>query len=256
LWVAGIRRTIHKGRLVRASPGGLLMSLGARSWPDQKRRSSTASNNREGLRGAWRRHRRRLLWWSPVALGALAAAIGVPLAATYQPLQQGETGGGSFPGLPSATSMRWIYKYIPAAEAPELYVAPQRGPFALSGSVVNYGSFPVTILGVSQAPGSPFTAAGPVRYLTSAQWDLTSPRRQVLHDVTLAPGQAIIIGMPLRIAYCADRRMYAGDDMFLVTERFLGFTHTVPIPYVGYGRPVITNAPGGQRGAPGTFCGE
>jgi hypothetical protein len=135
-------------------------------------------------------------------------------------------------------------------------VAPQRGPFTLSGSVTNFGPFPVTILGVSQAPDSPFTPAGPVRYLTGTEQDVTPPPRHVLHDVTLAPGQtkSIIIGMPLRIDYCADRRMYTDEDVFLVTERFLGFTHTVPIPFVGYGQPVITNAQGGTPGAPGTFC--
>lgn len=49
---------------------------------------------------------------------------------------------------------------------------------------------------------------------------------------------------------------YTGEDVFLVKERFLGFTHTVPIPFVDYGRPVVTNAPGGQSGTPGTFCGR
>jgi len=182
----------------------------------------------------------------------LAVAIGLPLVATYQPLQPGETGGGSFPGLPTAASMRWVTKYI--ANGPELYVAPQRGTFALSGSVVNGGPFPVTILGVTQAPGSPFTPAGPVRYLTGDE----QSRTHVLRDLTLAPGLAktIIIGMPLRIAYCADRRVYTGEDVFLVKERFLGFTHTVPIPFVDYGRPVVTNAPGGQSSTPGTFCGR
>jgi hypothetical protein len=60
--------------------------------------------------------------------------------------------------------------------------------------------------------------------------------------------------MPLRIDYCADRRNYTGEDVFLVQERFLGFTHTVPIPFVDYGRPVITNAPGDGHSGPGTFC--
>ena len=108
--------------------------------------------------------------------------------------------------------------------------------------------------GVWQQPGSPFSPAGPVRYLTDAEWNLAHPGRHVLHDVTLAPGQGIMIGMPLRIRYCADRRNYAGQDVFMVTVRFLGFTHTVPIPWVDYGRPVVTNAPGGQPGHPGAFC--
>jgi hypothetical protein len=63
-----------------------------------------------------------------------------------------------------------------------------------------------------------------------------------------------MIGMPLRIGYCAGRRAYAGEDTFLMTERFLGFTRTVPLPFVDYGRPVVTNAPGGQPGPAGTFC--
>jgi hypothetical protein len=51
-----------------------------------------------------------VLRWSPVALVVLTAATGVPLVATYQPLQPGETGGGSFPGLPTAAGMRWVTK--------------------------------------------------------------------------------------------------------------------------------------------------
>lgn len=226
------------------------MSLGARSWPDQGNRATAASGNASRLRGAWRRLRRRLLRWSPVALVVLIVAIGLPLVATYQPLQDGNTGGGSFPGLPSATTMRLITKYM--VNGSELYIAPQRGAFALAGSVVNRGPFPVTILGVSQAPGSPFSPAGPVRYAT--QW-MTPPRRHVLHDITLTPGQGFMIGMPLRIAYCADRRMYTGETVFLVTERFLGFTHTMAIPFLG-GPPVVTNAPGDRHGTPGTFCSD
>jgi hypothetical protein len=202
----------------------------------------------------WRHHRRRLLWWSPVALLALAATIGMLLAARYQPLQPGGAGAASFPGLRTGTGVRWIYQYIPMPDAPERYVPTQRRPFALAASVVNRGSFPVTITGVSQPPGSPFTAAGPARYLTPAEQNLDRPPRHVLRDITLAPGQAIMIGMPLRFAYCADRRSYTGEDVFLVTERFLRFTRTVPMPFVDYGRPVITNAPGGQPGPPGTFC--
>ncbi len=192
------------------------------------------------------------LRWSPVALIGLAVAILLPLAVTYQPLQPGNYGGGSFPGLRTGAGIRWVSQYIP--NGPYLYVPVQRRPFALAASVVNRGPFPVTIVGAWQEAGSPFSPAGPVRYLTDAEWDLAHPGRHVLHDVTLAPGQGIAIGMPLRIRYCADRRNYAGQDVFMVTVRFLGFTHTVPIPWVDYGRPVVTNAPGGQPGHPGTFC--
>lgn len=230
------------------------MSVGARSLPDRGRRQAAASGDASGLRGAWRRHRRRLLWWSPVALIALAAAILVPLAASYQPLQPRGGGGASFPGLRTAAGLRWVSRYIPARYAPELYVPVQRGPFALAASVINTGPFPVTITGVSQQAGSPFTAAGPARYLTPAETNMDHPPQHVLRDITLAPGQGIMIGMPLRIEYCADRRTYTGEDVYLLTESFLGFTRTVPLPFTDYGRPVVTNAPGGQPGPAGTFC--
>ncbi len=225
------------------------MSLGAPVWPEYRRSPWAGAGP---LRRFLRRHRRRLLRWSPVALIVLAAAILLPLAVTYQPLQPGGAGGISFPGLRTGTGIRWVSQYIP--NGPYLYVPVQRRPFALTASVVNLGSFPVTIAGVWQQPGSPFSPAGPVRYLTEAEWNLAHPGRHVLHDVTLAPGQGIMIGMPLRMRYCADRRNYAGQDVFMVTVRFLGFTHTVPIPWVDYGRPVVTNAPGGQPGHPGAFC--
>jgi len=203
----------------------------------------------------WRRHRRRLLWWSPVTLIALVVGTFALLAASYQPLQPLGEGGGSFPGLRTGAGIRWVYQYIP--NGPELYVPPQRGSFALGGSVANRGSFAVTIVGVRQPAGSPFTAAGPARYLTRAEWNqavFTNAPGHVLHDLTLGPGQGIMIGLPLRIAYCADRRSYAGEDVFLVTERFLSFTRTVAIPFFELGRPVVTNAPGGRPGTPGTFC--
>jgi hypothetical protein len=230
------------------------MSLRPSYWPDQGSRQAAVTVDPRSLRGIWRRRRRRLLGFAMVALTALAAAVLTLLAVSYQPLRPGGAGGGSFPGLRTGAGIRWIWQYVPMPNAAELYVPTQRGPFALAGSVVNSGPFAVTIVGVSQQPGSPFTAAGPARYLTSAEQNLARPPSHVLRDITLAPGQGIMIGMPLRIAYCADRRSYVGEDVFLVTEKFLGFTRTVPMPFVDYGRPVITNAPGGQPGTPGTFC--
>jgi hypothetical protein len=190
-----------------------------------------------------------------VALIALVAGIFTLLAASYQPLEPAGEGGGSFPGLPTGAGIRWVYQYIP--DGPELYVPPQRGSFALGGSVANRGSFAVTIVGVREPAGSPFTAAGPARYLRPSEWNqavMTHAPRHVLRDVTLGPGQGIMIGLPVRIGYCADRRSYVGEDVFLVTERFLGFTRTVAIPFFEVGRPVVTNAPGDRPGAPGTFC--
>ncbi|HET7015148.1 MAG TPA: hypothetical protein VFI65_14620 [Streptosporangiaceae bacterium] len=231
------------------------MSLAARSRPDQAGAAAAASGEARSGQGWWRRHRRRLAVCAPVGVVVVAIAVFGLFAADYQPLRQGNGGGGSFPGLRTGTGIRWVSRYVPGG--PELYVPPQRESFALAGSVVNSGSFPITIVGVSQQPGSPFTAAGPVRYLTSAGWDRASlghPVRHLLRDVTLAPGEGIMIGMPLRIAFCASRRSYTGEDVFIVKEKFLGFTHAVLIPFVDYSHPVITNASGGKPGPPGSYC--
>ncbi len=231
------------------------MSLTARSRQPQASPNMTAAGGLNSRRGFWRRNRRRLSWWSPAVLVVLVAGILTGLAARYQPLTPGNASGGSFPGLPTATGMRWVTKYIPGE--PELYVPPQRGTFAFSASMVNSGPFPITIVGISQPPGSPFTPAGPARYLAGPQWgraELTGhPPRQVLRDVTIRPGEGVTIGIPVRIAYCAGRTSYVGEDIFLVTEKFLGFTRTIPMPL---GFPAVTDAPGGQQGHPGTYCGS
>jgi hypothetical protein len=230
------------------------VSLAARSWPGQLG-GPAAGGEARSWRDWWRRHRRWLASCAPAGVVVAAVAMSGLFAAGYQPLREGGAGGGSFPGLRTGAGIRWVSQYI--AGGPELYVPPQRGAFALAGSVVNSGSFPVTIVGVSQVSGSPFTAAGSARYLTGAGWRLANlgrPVRHLLRDVTLAPGEGIMIGMPLRIAYCASRRSYTGEDVFVVKEKFLAFTHAVLIPFVDYGRPVITNAPGGQPGRPGSYC--
>ncbi len=97
-----------------------------------------------------------LLVLTPVLLLAIAASVLAVLAAHYQPLSDGGSGGGSFPGLPLGSGVRWVNGPVE-----ELYVPPQRGRFALSSFLVNYGSFPTTIEAVTQLPGSPLIAAGP-----------------------------------------------------------------------------------------------
>lgn len=248
-------QNVSKQRAVLVSGPGILWRLPmSQTAPPLQGRGlgqAHAAGDAGRMRGIWRRHRRL---WSAAALVAIAAFVLTLMAASYQPLQPGNSGGGSFPGLRTGVGIRWVSQYIP--DGSELYVPTQRGSFALAGSVVNRGSFAITVVGVQQPPGSPFSAAGPVRYMTEAQWNLanlTHPPRHLLHDVTLAPGQGIMIGMPLRIAYCADRRSYVGEANFLVIEKFLGFTHVVQVPIFG-GDQVVTNAPGDPPGSPGTFC--
>jgi hypothetical protein len=133
-------------------------------WPGQR----PASSRRSGRRGDFGRRRRLMvLVLTPVVLLAVAAGVLGVLAAHYQPLGAGGSGGGSFPGLPLGSGIRWV------DGSPEnLCVPPQRGEFALSAAVDNYGSLPVTIEAVTQSPGSPFIAAGPC--CTSSQRSTTS----------------------------------------------------------------------------------
>jgi hypothetical protein len=198
------------------------------------------------------RHRRQLLLLllTPVALLTVAAGVLALLAAHYQPLSSGGSGGGSFPGLPLGTGIQWVN----GGPEEDLYVPPQRGTFALSSTLVNTGSFPVTIEAVTQLPGSPLIPAGPVLYFVSAlQNELQQARGRVLRNVTIAPGQEITIGMPLRTWRCAYRHENTGVASFLIRERFLIFTQTVALPLIG-GPEVIMNTPGSEPGDPNTVC--
>lgn len=192
-----------------------------------------------------------LLVLTPVILLAVAASVLAVLAAHYQPLSSGGTGGGSFPGLPLGPGIRWV-----DGSPEELYVPPQRGVLALSSSLVNNGPFPVTIEAVTQLPGSPLMAAGPVLYFVATLQNALQPAPgRVLYNVTLRPGQQIMIGMPLRTWRCAYRHENTAVASFLVRERFLIFTRTVALPVIGDGAQVLMNTPGGGRpGDPNTLC--
>ena len=226
------------------------MCSAAGSWQHHGQSQIAAAADGRYLCGGFWSRRRRLLWLVPLGVLAVAAAVLATLAANYQPLGPGGSGGGSFPGLPTGEGLRWL-----PGSGDALYVPPQRGTFALAGSVYNDGSWPVTIVAVSQWPGSPFTAAGAAVYVSARDPNPLQPRVRVLRDVTLSPGQTIEVGMPLRTLYCADRRSYMDVPVFLVKERFFVFTRTVAIPLIDYDSPVVTNQPSRQPGAPGTFCG-
>lgn len=221
------------------------MSLAARSWQGHGQSGRGVAGDRHVRGGVpWYRRRRVLLWMLPTLLVAASGAVLATLAASYQPLGPGGTGGGSFPHLPTGTGIRWVSAYPPQQQ---LYVPPQRGTFALAGSIRNNGSFPVTIEAVSQPAASPLTAAGRVLYMAPSDRDFLQFRVHVLRNLTLGPGQMIEIGMPLRTLYCADRRAYTDVVFFLVKERFGVFTHTVAIPFID-GSAIVLNAPGGATG--------
>jgi hypothetical protein len=195
-----------------------------------------------GTAGSGRRHwswRRRFL----LALGALVATAVVilaVLAGIYQPVQGSDTPGNAFPGLPAVTGLRLVNTFGGAAG--EIYVPPQHGVFHLTGSIVNTGPQTVTILAVSilsprqQAEDTPsgvapwpLTPAGTVRWLIPAH---ASSLGSFPSSVSLAPGQVMDVGIPLRMSgRCYDPNGYAGDSTFYVKERFLLFTHWVAVQF-------------------------
>jgi hypothetical protein len=197
----------------------------------------------DGTGGSRRRRwswRRRIL----LALGALVAAAIVVLAVlagTYQPVQFGDAYGGAFPGLPAGTGIRSVNTFGGALG--ETYVPPQRGVFTLTESIQNTGPQAVTILAVSilspqdQVSGIapwPLTPAGTVRWMTPAY---ESPHQHISAtsgsfntSVSLGPGEFVYIGIPLRMSgRCYDPSGWTGNDVFYVKERFLFFTHWVPV---------------------------
>jgi hypothetical protein len=195
-----------------------------------------------------------LLFLLVMSIVVLAAAVvtAVLLAAHYQPLTDGGAGGGSFPGLPLGAGIRWV----DGAGQEDLYVPPQRGTFALSFTLVNDGTHPVTIEAVTQQSGSPLIAAGPVlHFAETPQNEQKSAPGRVLDDLTLRPGQEVMVGMPLRTSRCGYRQLKTIVTTVLVRERFFIFTRTIPFPIIGNtGDPVLVNTPGGRPGDPNAIC--
>jgi hypothetical protein len=188
-------------------------------------------------RWSWRR---RIL----LALGALVAAavlVLAVLAGTYQPVQFGNAYGGVFPGLPAGTGTRAVNTFGGATG--QTYVPPQRGVFTLTESIQNRGPQTVTILAVSilspQAQVSgvypwPLTPAGTVRWMTPAydgpHLHTPSTSGSFATSVSLAPGEFMYVGIPLRMSgRCYDPGAWTSNDVFYVKERFLFFTHWVPV---------------------------
>jgi hypothetical protein len=228
--------------LVSLQPGYL-----SDHWPAGRQ----ARWRKPGRRRGFRRPVLLLLMVTPVVLLATAAIVTVLLAAHYQPLSDGGAGGGSFPGLPEGAGIRWVDGPPPG----DLYVPPQRGTFALSFTMFNDGTYPVTIEAVTQQPGSPLIPAGPVLYFVDTlQNEEKSAPGLVLHGLTLRPGQGILVGMPLRTSRCGYRHLMTIVTTVLVRERFLTFTRTVPVPIIGTGAQVLVNTPGGRPGNPTAIC--
>jgi len=189
-----------------------------------------------------RRRRWRLVLFVVSALVLTAAVFLATLAGTYQPLRFGGEWGGSFPGLPSGVGIRTVNTFGIATG--DLYVPPQPGPFAIVESIQNSGSYGVTIEALSvQSPSAdypawPLAIAGPVLYRPEGGplWSKGQP----LLGLSLRPGQAIQVAIPLRQQGACYTQGWVGTSFFYVEEKFLTFEHWVKIPL---GAPLVMHQP-------------
>lgn len=186
--------------------------------------------------------------WVLLAVGTLLAAAVIVLtvlAATYQPIQEGGLSGIGYPGMPSGTGLRFVNNFLNVSNG-DTYIPPQRGVFTVTESFGNSGPEAVTIEAVTilspdeqaeetkgEAPW-PLTPAGAVHWRDEgAGPGLTQPTSgNSVVGLTLAPGQDIAIGIPLRISEpCYEPDSSTGADAFYVKVRYLSFTHWVAIPF-------------------------
>ena len=218
--------------------------------------------------GSRRRFPRRR--WVMLGLGALltaAVVILAVLAGTYQPVQAGGYSGIGFPGMPSGTGLRAVNNFLNVSNG-DTYVPPQRGVFTVTESIGNSGPEAVTIEAVTvlspeqQAeqtngqPPWPLTPAGAVHWRDEeAGPGLTPPTSGTsVAGLTLAPGEDISIGIPLRISGpCYEPGSSAEVDAFYVQVRYLSFTHWVAVPFQ---TPLLLQAPAakGQQPAKDFVC--
>lgn len=164
------------------------------------------------------------------------------LAAMYQPVQFGSEWGGVFPGMPAGTGIRDVNKF--GGMTGQTYVPPQSGVFTITESIYNPGPEAVIIEAVSilspqqQAQAAsgiipwPLIPAGPVHWMLA--WHSPHQPGPVsgtsVAGVSFAPGQAITLGIPLRLrSACYITGSWSGIDAFYVKDRFLAFTHWVAV---------------------------
>ena len=194
--------------------------------------------------------------WRLIALGAIAAAcliVAGMLAQIYQPTGFGGAWGGSFPGLPAGAGLRPVNTFD--GSNGDIYVPPQRGVFTVRESIQNSGPLAVTIEAVTvsrpQQHGTipwPLTPAGQPMYLP--EYGPQPAEGKPVAGLSLGPGQAIDVGIPVRISgACHTPNGWTGLNFFYVKERFLIFTHWVAIPL---GTPLIFHEP--EPHGPGMAC--
>lgn len=188
-----------------------------------------------------RRHpwHRRILLGLGALLVATVTVLGV-LAGTYQPLQFGGSTGIRFTGLPTATGSTFVNTF--GGQPGDSYIPPQAGPFTVVLSLSNSGPEPVTIEAVSmlspqqqaeQAQGVsplPLVPAGRARWLPETY--RAGQAGKPLDGLSLAPGQDIIVGLPVRMhGRCYDPGGFASLSTFYVKVRFGFFSRWVAVQF-------------------------
>lgn len=214
---------------------------------------------RSRARASWRR-------WATICLAVLVTAALVVLAVlagTYQPVQFGGESGGPPPGgLPNGTGLSVVNTF--GSQTGQLYVPPQLGAFTIVESIENTGSEAVTIAAVSvlspqeQAtfrdgtPPWPFTPAGQVLGWIET-WHSPEPAARPIAGLSLAPGQVMRFGIPVRLSGTCYNQGWVEDNDFYVEVRFLFFTQWVTIPFTV---PLLAHQPSypGQEPAKDLTC--
>ena len=183
-------------------------------------------------------------WWL-LGLGALlamAVIVLAVLAATYQPVQFGGAWGGTFPGMAAGVGIRDVNTF--GGTTGQTYIPPQSGVFTITESIYNPGPEAVTIEAVSilspqqQAQAAagiipwPVVPARPVHWML--EWHSPHYPGPVsgtsVTGVSLGPGQAITLGIPLRMrSACYITGSWTSIDAFYVEDGFLAFTHWVAV---------------------------
>jgi hypothetical protein len=203
------------------------------------------------FRGIW-------LWTAMAALFVAVAAIVVgSLASAYQPLSMWNEMGG-FPGLHRAAGARTVNDF--GGQTGELYIPHQHWTFAASVSLVNTGSFAVTIEDVSMRPPHrdypwALVPARPALYWTSRMTTGMHPKLgRPIAGLVLKPGDrhGIYVAIPVRTPRCYIQRAFQILDSFYAKERFGPFTKWVRIPL---SQPLLINAPAEPpKPAQGVVC--
>ena len=212
-------------------------------------------SSRVNTYGRWRLRR---WFWIGLSIACLVLVVlGVLMgkAAVYQPVTWGSV-QAAFPGLPMGVGIKGVNNF--GFVGGDYYVPPQRGVFSFGVTIYNSGSRPITIDSVALYPhsGSGFRAiwlAGPVRYTTDTNV-LVTPHIHVLHDLTIAAGETIFVGIPIRTWPCGQTDGWMTDPAFYVREHFLFFSHTVALPWSMDGARLIMHDTGGAPGQPHTIC--